>query len=36
MLESGPVSPPKMRQKEELNADRVCQARVVPWGEEAF
>ena len=37
MLESGPVLPPKMRKKEALNAERVCQARVPPWDEmEAF
>lgn len=23
--------PPKMREKEELNAERVCQARLGPW-----
>ena len=29
-LESGPVLPPKMRRKEELNAERECHARAVP------
>ena len=31
--ESGPVLPPKMREKEELNAETVCQASVGPWEE---
>ena len=36
MLESGPVLPPKMRLKEELNAESVCQARAVPCEVELF
>lgn len=37
MAESGPVLPPKTRQKEVLNAERVCHARVGPWnGTEGF
>jgi hypothetical protein len=34
--ESGPVLPPKMSEKEELNAETVCQASVGPCEEEEF